>query len=143
MGGPVQAFSHSDTKSANIAAALTDRFRFIFLSETPPDYKSKELLIDGKPYFENQQQVDTLHKKLKESNGEVAVAIAVNDSDPVVDRPGFVADQLKALLDAAKDDPGLQQAILETFNKNAKGIRPRGVSKEKEKKQKRFCVRPI
>ena len=61
----------------------------------------------------------------------------------MVDRPGFVADQLKALLDAAKDDPGLQQAILETFNKNAKGIRPRGVSKRKEKKQKRFCVKPM
>ena len=122
---------------------MADKFRFIFLSETPPDYKSKELLIDGKPYFENQQQVDTLHKKLKKSNGEVAIAIAVNDSDPVVDRPGFVADQLKALLDVAKDNPGLQQAILETFNKNAKGIRPRVSARRKEKKQKRFCVKPM
>ena len=138
LGGPVQAFSHSDTKSANVSAALTDRFRFIFLSETPPDYEAKELQIDGKPYFENQQQVDTLHKKLKESNGEVAIAIAVNDSTPVVDRPGFVADQLKALLDAAKDDPSLQQAILETFNKNAKGIRPRGVSKEKREEAEKI-----
>ena len=138
MGGPVQAFSHSDTRSAFAAAALADKFRFILSSENPPDYKSEELKVDGKPYFENQEQVDRLHKKLKESNGEVAVAIAVNDSGPVVDRPGFVADQLKALLDVAKDNPGLQQAILETFNKNAKGIRPRGVSEEKREEAERI-----
>ncbi len=76
--------------------------------------------------MKNQGQVDRLHKKLKESNGEVAVAIAVNAPGPVVDRAGFVQDQLDALLKIANSDVAIQEMILKTFNDNAKGIRPKG-----------------
>ena len=113
------ATSHSSQSMARKSAVIADRYIYIFESEAPPKFDDPNLLTgDKKPYFKDQKMVDDIHARLKASNGEMVVLIAMNGRERVMDRPGFIDDCIDHLLKVAKSDVAVQQRMLNTFNAN-------------------------